>query len=391
MAVVTAVRMRGEGELAMAHVTRRQGVIGVASGFALPFVPANAAASQRCVVSRDGGGWQTSLELLRPSREEKELKPDDMLVRLVVAHGDVEGDPVTPTQPAMGLRLTLLRKANEFAKAELRVSPDAYTGRSVHAITSPRQRSPSRVDYWPVIEKQQRGGLQFGLEHRDGDRPYFTMTHGDGRWVRFEGEFELWGPQSTRNALIRNLDRNHRLITARFEVSELGPINQAVYFLRHGRRIDLESGVIRQSGDRIALCRRSVSTLGFGDMFRSMQDEFNARGPNFDRGKCRAQGCFLTTACCVVMGRPDDGFELTTLRAFRDGWLLRQPSGREVVAEYYALAPAIADALMGDAEGRRRLRALYWRTILPCVAAVKLGLNSLAYLLYRRMITRLAS
>ncbi len=41
---------------------------------------------------------------------------------------------------------------------------------------------------------------------------------------------------------------------------------------------------------------------------------------SFDEDKCTppAQGCFLTTACCEVLGLSDDCFELRTLRRYRD-------------------------------------------------------------------------
>jgi len=99
--------------------------------------------------------------------------------------------------------------------------------------------------------------------------------------------------------------------------------------------------------------------------------------------------CFLTTACCTQMGRGDDCAELRALRRFRDGWLARHPQGARFIAEYYRTAPGICAAIARDAQGARRLRALYWGTILPCVAAITLGANGLAFCLYCRMMRRL--
>jgi len=99
--------------------------------------------------------------------------------------------------------------------------------------------------------------------------------------------------------------------------------------------------------------------------------------------------CFLTTACCTQMGRVDDCAELRALRRFRDGWLARHPQGATLIAEYYRTAPGICAAIARDAQGARRLRALYWGTILPCVAAIRLGANGLAFRLYCRMMRRL--
>ena len=50
---------------------------------------------------------------------------------------------------------------------------------------------------------------------------------------------------------------------------------------------------------------------------------------SFDEKKCTppAQGCFLTTACCEVLGLSDDCFELRTLRRYRDR-VLHRHAGR---------------------------------------------------------------
>ena len=45
--------------------------------------------------------------------------------------------------------------------------------------------------------------------------------------------------------------------------------------------------------------------------------------------------CFLTTACVQYAGLEDDCEELTIMRNFRDDYLLRQDSGKQLVEEYY--------------------------------------------------------
>lgn len=51
--------------------------------------------------------------------------------------------------------------------------------------------------------------------------------------------------------------------------------------------------------------------------------------------------CFLTEACCAHAGLPDDCRPLTVLRGFRDEYLLKTDRGRELVANYYGLAPEL--------------------------------------------------
>lgn len=101
-------------------------------------------------------------------------------------------------------------------------------------------------------------------------------------------------------------------------------------------------------------------------------------------GKCQAAPCFFTTAACEVVGLGDDCWELNTLRGFRDGYLSQHRDGVADVTRYYAEGAMILDALKRSPDALSRLLELYWLTILPCALAIKLGLNKLAWSLYRR-------
>jgi hypothetical protein len=101
-----------------------------------------------------------------------------------------------------------------------------------------------------------------------------------------------------------------------------------------------------------------------------------------------AKGCFLTTACCQVLGLPDNCFELRTLRRYRDEALAAMPGGNAAIAAYYLMAPAIMDRLPRQ-ERVARLLSVYARFILPSAVAARLGLNGLAYRLYARMMDEL--
>jgi hypothetical protein len=97
------------------------------------------------------------------------------------------------------------------------------------------------------------------------------------------------------------------------------------------------------------------------------------------------EGCFLTTACCAVVGLPDDCWELATLRRFRDGWMRGFAQGRADIERYYREAPAVTQLLSASRTGRARLLRLYWSTIVPSALLIRLGANRLAWRLYRRM------
>lgn len=115
-----------------------------------------------------------------------------------------------------------------------------------------------------------------------------------------------------------------------------------------------------------------------------------ALAKSLEDDKCTppAKGCFLTTACCEVLGLPDDCFELRTLRRYRDETLAAIPGGNAAVAAYYRVAPSILDRLPRQ-ERVTRLLSVYARFILPSAVAARLGLNRLAYRLYTRMMQEL--
>jgi hypothetical protein len=100
-------------------------------------------------------------------------------------------------------------------------------------------------------------------------------------------------------------------------------------------------------------------------------------------------GCFITTACCETLGLDDDCFELAALRRYRDQVLAKRPGGKADIARYYELAPLIL-ARIPERTRRPRLLLLYARFILPASLAAHLGLNALAYRLYRQMLEGLA-
>lgn len=98
--------------------------------------------------------------------------------------------------------------------------------------------------------------------------------------------------------------------------------------------------------------------------------------------------CFLTTACCGLIGLDDDCFELRALRAFRDDVLRDAPGGRRDIALYYVAAPAILAAMRAAGRERELLR-YYASHILPCAVMARMGLKTATRLLYRDLMRRL--
>ena len=111
-----------------------------------------------------------------------------------------------------------------------------------------------------------------------------------------------------------------------------------------------------------------------------------------DNQKCAStEGCFITTACCEVVGLGDDCFELRTLRRYRDQVLAKRPGGIAEIARYYAFAPRLLARLgTNAADPEAALRRIYAGYVLPAALAARFGFDALAFRLYRRMLIALS-
>ncbi|MDP7149478.1 MAG: hypothetical protein QGI08_03655 [Paracoccaceae bacterium] len=124
---------------------------------------------------------------------------------------------------------------------------------------------------------------------------------------------------------------------------------------------------------------------------RSRNDNGRWRAKRSDAGKARnkskndnEKGCFLTTAACQYKGLPDNCYELQTMRKFRDDFLSRFSEGRELIAEYYRIAPQLTPLLKDKAIAEDT-----WNNILRSVTSIESGDYDEATTVYRKMVNQL--
>ena len=98
-------------------------------------------------------------------------------------------------------------------------------------------------------------------------------------------------------------------------------------------------------------------------------------------------GCFLTTAVAERRGEPDDGPALTALRAFRDGYMMRTPERRALVAEYYEIAPKLVAAIPADHAEWERIAG----AVDAAVDAIAAGADDRAFGIYAALMGRLGA
>jgi len=93
--------------------------------------------------------------------------------------------------------------------------------------------------------------------------------------------------------------------------------------------------------------------------------------------------CYLTTACVVSKGLPDNCEELTILRGFRDNYLKKIAGGEEEIKEYYQIAPKIVEAINNRIDASSIWAKTYTELILPCVDLIKKNENDIAHKKYK--------
>lgn len=103
----------------------------------------------------------------------------------------------------------------------------------------------------------------------------------------------------------------------------------------------------------------------------------------------RYRFCYITTAVCESRQKPDDCYELSLLRSFRDDYLLKSDEGAKMVDEYYDVAPSIVKHI-GKRENAAEIYESIWQQYLsPCIRLIESGQNEECVDLYRHMVYEL--
>ena len=88
-------------------------------------------------------------------------------------------------------------------------------------------------------------------------------------------------------------------------------------------------------------------------------------------GGFKSHFCYITTAVCQSLGKPDDCYELNLLRNYRDSYLASTPDGEAVIKEYYDVAPTIVRRI-GRMEDAGEIYQGIWKDyISPCVRLIE--------------------
>lgn len=101
-------------------------------------------------------------------------------------------------------------------------------------------------------------------------------------------------------------------------------------------------------------------------------------------------GCYITTAVCEEQGKPDDCYELTAFRGFRDNWLAKQPGGQELIQRYYDTAPAIVEKINRQSNRAELYNYLNETYLSKCLTHIEAGENEQCKAIYVAMMEYLS-
>lgn len=138
-----------------------------------------------------------------------------------------------------------------------------------------------------------------------------------------------------------------------------------MYCLGEGVNQDIKTGEdwLRQAADN--------GSEEAEKMLEQLEDaKNNAAGLTF---KTSSSGCFITTAVCGTFNKPDDCYELTSFRNFRDNWLINQPDGASLVQEYYRIAPGIVERINALADAKNIYMSIWQEYLKPCLSCIENG------------------
>lgn len=81
--------------------------------------------------------------------------------------------------------------------------------------------------------------------------------------------------------------------------------------------------------------------------------------------------CYITTAVCESLGKPDDCYELELLRNYRDKYLIEENAGRDIVQQYYNIAPTIVKRIDKRDDAKEIYKRIWTDYLTPCIHLIE--------------------
>jgi len=99
--------------------------------------------------------------------------------------------------------------------------------------------------------------------------------------------------------------------------------------------------------------------------------------------------CYITTAVCESLNKPDDCRELNMLRDYRDNILANEEGGKAIINEYYDIAPTIVKRINRSENPSEIYNDLYDQFITKCINNIENSNYDACRETYASMVTEL--
>ena len=100
-----------------------------------------------------------------------------------------------------------------------------------------------------------------------------------------------------------------------------------------------------------------------------------------------SSNCFITSAVCRTFGKQNDCYELTTLRHFRDTFMMLSEEKKLEVNEYYKIAPEICRNIEKlEDSGNAVYRNIWENYLRNSLKEIESSNNEEAYMIYKKMV-----
>lgn len=112
---------------------------------------------------------------------------------------------------------------------------------------------------------------------------------------------------------------------------------------------------------------------------------------DLEEGFKRKGLCFITSAVCETLNKPDDCYELFRFRQFRDEYLAGTEEGKGLIEHYYRIAPVIVTYINLHSDAKERYRRIWETHLLPCLKDLEDDRQEDCRKRYTEMVERLAA
>lgn len=99
--------------------------------------------------------------------------------------------------------------------------------------------------------------------------------------------------------------------------------------------------------------------------------------------------CYVTTAVCKSLNKPQDCKEIRLMKKYRDEYLTDQADGAQVIREYYDIAPTIVKRIDKEDAPDEKYRYLWEHYLKFCIAMIESGQYEECRKTYEQMVEEL--